>query len=125
MSNITKITLMMLALVLAGRYAQAAEPTMLILSCDGKVTTQIKGGEPEIQPVNNTGLVVNFANRTVAFWGWTAKIESIDELYLTFSADRLHGDIDRVTGALEIMMFDSLSSRKYELLCRVTSRRLF
>ena len=78
MSNITKITLMMLALVLAGRYAQAAEPTMLILSCDGKVTTQIKGGEPEIQPVNNTGLVVNFANRTVAFWGWTAKIESID-----------------------------------------------
>ncbi len=118
------VVLASLTLALAGRYAQAAEPTMLTLSCDGKIT-HAEAGEPETAPINNVGLVVNFADRTVSFSGLVAKIESIDESNLSFRGDTLVGDIDRVTGAVGESIITPVTAYRYDLLCKVTNRRLF
>jgi hypothetical protein len=87
MTNLIKTTAMMLALALAGHHAQAAEPIMLTLSCNGKVTHSTKASEPQLEPINNVGLVVNLADRTVSFLGFVAQIESIDASNVSFRGD--------------------------------------
>jgi len=129
MTDIIKITAMMLALALVGHHAQAAEPTLLTLSCNGKVTRSTKASEPQPEPINNVGLVVNLADRTVSFLGFVAQIESIDASNVSFHGDStkpytvlVMGDIDRVTGAVSAAILTTGRTDSYDLLCKVTNR---
>jgi hypothetical protein len=80
MTNVAKITAIVLAFGLVWRYAQAAEPTVITLACDGKVTT---GSNPET--INNMGLVVNLAEQTVyGFVGIVAQIDKVDAAHISF-----------------------------------------
>jgi hypothetical protein len=56
MPNIVKLAGMTLALALAGHYAQAAEPTVITLSCDGTITTTANDAKPEL--VNKMGVIL-------------------------------------------------------------------
>ena len=133
--NVVRITAMMLAFVLAGDYAKAAEPTMLTLSCDGKVT-DTKATDAKSEPVNKIGVVVNLTDRTVSFLGYVAQIDSIDAADVTFSGETkvkmggqstgvgvyVMGDIDRVTGAMSAATMSTASTHSYELVCKVANR---
>ena len=74
LTNIIKITVMtLLMLAVADRHAQAAEPAVITLSCDGKLTnTKVRNAKQE--PITKMDLVVNFAERTVSFSGHLAGI---------------------------------------------------
>jgi len=58
-------TAMVLAVVLAWQQAQAAEATVITLSCDGKVTDG-KSVDAKPDPVSKLGVVVNFAEQNIS-----------------------------------------------------------
>jgi hypothetical protein len=61
MTSIIRLAVMIcLTFAAAERYALGAEPTVITLSCDGKLTnTRLSNAKP--QPINKMNLVVNFA----------------------------------------------------------------
>jgi hypothetical protein len=124
MVSIIKITVMaLLAFAVADRHAQAAEPTVVTLSCDGKLTnTKISNAKPE--PISKMGLVVNFAERTVLFSGHLVGIDKADVAHISFSGENnaVHGEIDRVTGAMWATTESDVTTFAYNLLCKPTIR---
>jgi len=141
MSNIIKITGIMLAVMLAGHYAQATEATVITLSCDG--TSQLMGASTNTpEPANKVGLVVNLADNTVTGFGVVACIDRTDAASISFSGEgplslhgarfgtiSLTGEMDRVTGAVSVLTGTSslrdnkvMSSYTYDLVCKVTNR---
>jgi hypothetical protein len=131
MTNVAKITALVLALGL--HCAQAAEPTVITLACDGKATTGDKS-----EPIDKMGLVVNFTERTVSgFGGIVAPIGMVDAAQISFGGTgdltlpgdgggkggiSVIGDIDRVTGAVVATTMTTALTTSYELLCKVTKR---
>ena len=57
--------------------AQAEEPTVTTLSCDGTTKVYVKR-EENINPVTKMGVVVNLAERTVSFDSHVAHIDHVD-----------------------------------------------
>jgi hypothetical protein len=96
LTNIIKITVMtFLMLAVADRHAQAAEPTVITLSCDGKLTnTKVRNAKQE--SITKMDLVVNFAERTVSFSGHLAGIDNADVAHISFSGE--NNAVHRVTG---------------------------
>jgi hypothetical protein len=75
----------LLCLLFGEQDANAAEATVITLSCDG--TAQAAGGgKPE--PIKKMGLVVNLTERTVSsFSGILAHIDSVDATNVLFSGE--------------------------------------
>jgi hypothetical protein len=119
MTNIIKITVMtFLTLAVADRHAQAAEPTVITLSCDGKLTnTKVRNAKPE--PITKMNLVVNFAERTVSFSGHLVGIDKVDIAHVSFSGENnaVHGEINRVTGIMWATTDSNTATVVYNLLC--------
>jgi hypothetical protein len=138
MSNIIKITAVMLALALAGHDAQAAEATIITLACDGTDAATLYPTAPS-EPVKKMGLVVNFAEHTVSVSGFmvVAHISHGDDATVAFNGESTDllgqsssttGVIDRVTGVTRVhtsrISKDKkvLSADDWDLVCKVTNR---
>jgi hypothetical protein len=119
MTNISKITVMMfLTFAAADRQAHATEPTVITLSCDGKITnTRVRNAKPE--PITNMNLVVNFAERTISFSNHLVGIDKADVAHISFSGENnaVHGEIDRVTGVTWATTDLDAKTFVYNLLC--------
>ena len=136
MSNIVKITAMMLALLLAGHSAQAAEPTVVNLSCDG--TMAIVGDPTETkEPVTKIGLIVNLAAHTLLGFTPAARITKVDDGIVEFEGtaatplggtSSVSGSVDRVTGKTSAWTTSTAKDGKritsdiFDLVCKVTNR---
>src|SRR5262249_43997234 len=98
-----RITASILLAVAAANFAQAAEPTVITLSCDGTQTGQIDKKTPE--PIR-IGVVVDLDKRTVSWLGFVADVGDVDAANITFGGKQsfrgldidISGNIDRVTG---------------------------
>ena len=141
MSNMIKLTQMMLAFVLAGHYAQAAEPKVVTLSCDGTATEQTsllsKFSAPD--PIK-MGVVVNFEERTVSFLDYVVPLGKVDAAEVEFGGQQIGdtagidmaagGDIDRVTGHMTARASTRMTDQPtettrvvvFDVLCKVTNR---
>src|SRR5271163_1320783 len=109
MSKITTVILLALAGI---RYAQAAEATVITLSCDG--TLRESGARVgKAKPVKNMGVIANLAEKVVSFSSYGVHIDDVTAADITFSGETttqfggaagikitVVGDIDRVTGAM-------------------------
>ena len=138
MANIIKITAMALLLLLLARSnAQAAETTVITLSCDGTITdARARDAKPE--PVNKMGLILNLVEQTVSgFAGIVANIDKVDGADILFSGEgnllapagrgskgsiTVIGDIDRVTGAVSARTLTTATTYSYDLLCKPANR---
>jgi hypothetical protein len=101
--------------------AQAEEPTVITLSCDGTTKVYVKREESNINPVTKMGVVVNLAERTVSFDGHVAHIDHVEAAVIYFGGDSVKdatGYIDGKTGSMMATnMDDHKYSELYELVC--------
>jgi hypothetical protein len=120
MTSIIKITVMtVFAFAGAERCALGAEPSVITLSCDGRLTnTRVSNAKP--QPINRMNMVVNFGDKTVSFSGHSAGIDKADVAHISFSGENnaVHGEIDRVTGATWATTASATTTLAYKLLCK-------
>jgi hypothetical protein len=73
-------------LVFMSACAQAAETTVITLTCDGK-KTDAKASDAKPEPVEKLGLVVNLGERTVSgFAGIVARIAKVDAAQISFGS---------------------------------------
>jgi hypothetical protein len=114
--------------------AQAAEPEMLTLACEGTTTFKIQKQSPGKSSRISMGIIVNFTARTVA--GFTdpdddvpAKVRGVNEAIIVFggvgkNGSIIRGSIDRVTGVAEAWLAnpETGSSTDYSLKCKPTQR---
>jgi hypothetical protein len=119
--------------------AQAAEPTILTLACEG---TTSDATQPDANPEpTSLGVVVNLAKRTVAgftyprFDNFPVKISAANETTIAFRGSNkngswtISGSIDRVTGELVATSLKTnlktrivVTATSYTLKCRPTQR---
>jgi hypothetical protein len=120
MTSIFKIAAMtVFTFAAAGRCALAVEPSVIALSCDGRLTnTGVSNAKP--QPINKMNMVVNFADKTVSFSGHSAAIDKADVARISFSGENnaVHGEIDRMTGVTWATTASATTTLAYKLLCR-------
>jgi hypothetical protein len=123
MTSIVKVTVMIVfAFAAAELCALAAEPSVVRLSCDGKLTnTRVGNAKP--QPINKMNMVVNFGAKTVSFSGHSAGIDKADVAHISFSGENnaVRGEIDRVTGAAWATTASATATLAYKLLCKPAS----
>jgi hypothetical protein len=129
MRHYAKLVLATLSLLLAWHNAQADEPPVITLSCDGTITM----GDAKPEPINKMGFVVNLADHTVTFGGYVAKIDSVDAADIAFSGQGklsirqqtgtilVTGNINRVTGAVSAKTATALVTFTYDLLCKLVT----
>jgi hypothetical protein len=138
-------------LLMAGQQARAADPAVITLSCDGKITdTSGLSVGHDLKPVEKMGIVANLNERTVSFMGFIASISTVDAAAINFNGEqlgpagqiasevglkmRIDGILDRVTGH---MVADVWTYKKgaddpasllgdvtnhYDVLCKATNR---
>jgi hypothetical protein len=110
---------------------QATETMVHSLLCDGTMT--MTDAQPE--PINKMGFVVNLADHTVTFGGYVAKIDRVDDAYISFRGEQelsignvqtgaiiVMGHINRVTNAVSATTKTSAIAFTYDLLCKPVSR---
>jgi hypothetical protein len=98
--------------------AQAEEPIVTTLSCDGTTKVYVKR-EESINPVTKMGVVVNLAERIVSFDGLAAHIDHVDAAVVYFGGDSVKdttGYIDGKTGAMTAIT-NMDRNEYYELVC--------
>jgi hypothetical protein len=98
--------------------AQAEEPIVTTLSCDGTTKVYVKR-EESINPVTKMGVVVNLAERIVSFDGLAAHIDHVDAAVIYFGGDSVKdttGYIDGKTGAMTAIT-NMDRNEYYELVC--------
>jgi hypothetical protein len=136
-----------IALAVMGLSPAQAADNVLTLACQGTITETVdsaKSSDDKPEPVS-TGIVLNFANRTVqgffdpggGLFGldeyYPVTITSWDDAIVSFKGSSsgktssIDGTIDRVTGALSALRLLSstnklISALKYELKCRPAQR---
>jgi hypothetical protein len=114
------LVLCMLFTVIGLSLAQAEEPTVITLSCDGTTKVYVKR-EESVNSVTKMGVVVNLAERTVSFDGRVAHIDHIDARTIFFggvSVKDMTGYIDGKTGVMTATNMDSHEYYElYELAC--------
>ena len=100
--------------------AQAEEPTVITLSCDGTTKAYVKS-EESINPVTKMGVVVNLVERTVSFDGHISHIDHVDAAVIYFGGSNVTeatGYIDGKTGVMTATNMDGHKySELYELVC--------
>lgn len=118
--------------------AQTAAPTIITLSCDGKVV-DARASDPKPEPISKMGLVVNLPDQSVAgFGGIVAHIDRTDAAGISFSGTgplgvpsakggqvgtiTVMGELDRVTGAVSATTLTTATTFSWELLCKPTKR---
>ena len=125
-----KITTVVLLALVAMGHAQAVEPTVITLSCDGTVRDS-RASVGKGKPIKNMGLVANLAERTASFSSYVIHIDNVTAANISFSGDTttqfgvatgikitIVGDIDRVTGAMTATTESPLWTDTYDLLCQ-------
>jgi hypothetical protein len=120
--KITAVSL--LSLIIVGQ-ALATEPTVITLSCDGTVKTNVGKNAGQREAINKVGLVVDLAEHTVSFEGYVANIENVDGTYVFFGgepSDPTTGDIDRATGLMSATTVNGNVITSYELFCKPANR---
>ena len=120
-NNIT--TILFLSLVIVA-HAQASEPTVITLSCDGTVKTSVGNIEGPRKAINKLDAVVDLAEQTVSFAGFVAQIETIDGAVVFFGSgiDPAIGNIDQVTGVMSATTMKGYLATSYELFCKPVTR---
>jgi copper chaperone CopZ len=120
-NNIT--TILFLSLVIVA-HAQASEPTVITLSCDGTVKTSVGNIEGPRKAINKLDTVVDLAEQTVSFAGFVAQIETIDGAVVFFGSgiDPAIGNIDQVTGVMSATTMKGNLATSYELFCKPVTR---
>jgi len=121
----------LLTLFLAEAQAQAAEPAMLDLSCDG--TKKEESGTAG--PIRKMRLSLNFTEKTISGFGLVAQIDSLTDATITFSVHAprdggttsVIGYVNRVTGAVwatSVREADNeiIGTETYDLSCKITDR---
>jgi hypothetical protein len=100
--------------------AQAAEPTIIALSCDGTVKTNVGNNEGPREAINKVGVVVDLAEQTVSFAGYVAHIENVDADVVFFGSgtDAAIGDINRASGVMSATAVKGNRATSYELFCK-------
>jgi hypothetical protein len=125
------ITTIVMLLFVAAKVARAAEPSVIVLACDGIMTMTVGEHQSPPQPVNKVGVIVNLTEGTVSFAGSVAHIDSVDTAVISFGTDdvlreevphRATGDIDRVTGVMSAATINGTVLSSYELACKAASR---
>ncbi len=110
----------LLYLLLAGAHAQAAEPTIITLSCGGTAKTTIGNNEGQRKSINKVELIVDLAERKVSFAGYVAHIEEIDGMNVFFgnNEDQARGDINGDSGLMSATTVSGNINMSYELFCK-------
>jgi hypothetical protein len=93
--------------------AQAEEPTVITLSCDGTTKVYVKREEGNINPVTKMGVVVNLAERTVSFDGHVAHIDHVDAAVIYFGGDSVKDATGYIDGKTGSMMATNMDAHKY------------
>jgi hypothetical protein len=97
--------------------AQAEEPTVITLSCDGTTKAYVKS-EESINPVTKMGVVVNLAERTVSFDSHVAHIDHVDATVIYFGGDSVKDTTGYIDGKTGSMMATNMDRHElYELVC--------
>src|SRR5579872_6326040 len=126
MIEIGKVIAAML-LIVAAKVASAAEPSVIVLACDGMMTMTVGEHQSAPQPVNKVGVVVDLTEGTVSFAGSVAHIDGVDTAVISFGTDdvlreevphRATGVIYRVTGAMSAATINGAALSSYELACK-------
>jgi hypothetical protein len=120
-NNITTVLFRSLVIV---AHAQASEPTVITLSCEGAAKTNVGNNEGQRKVINKVGVVVDLAEQTVSFAGYAAHIENVDAAIVFFGGGEDHatGEIDRASGVMSATTVEDNLATSYELLCKpVTS----
>jgi hypothetical protein len=122
------LTIIAFALLKMPVDAHAADEQVIALACDGMATT----GSGRTEHVSRMGVIVDFAEKTVAFAGNVVAISRVDAANVSFSGHSsledtkttisLDGNVDRVTGALHATQLSPGLSLWFELGCKPTSR---
>ena len=102
----------------------ASEPTVITLSCEGTVKTNVGNNEGQRKVINKVGVVVDLAEQTVSFAGYAAHIENVDAAIVFFGGGEDHatGEIDRASGVMSATTVKDNLATSYELFCKpVTS----
>jgi hypothetical protein len=122
--DIIRITALSL-LSLVTCIAQAAEPTVITLACDGTVKTNVGNNEGRREAINKVGVVVDLAEKTVSFAGYVNHIENIDAAVVFFGGgiDPAIGDIDPTSGLMSATTVKGNLTTSYELFCKPVTRR--
>ena len=109
--------------------ARAADDQVITLTCDGSVTA----GTGRAEQISKMGMVVNFAEQTVAFGGHVVGINRVDAANVSFSGHpvsswagisitiSIDGNVDRVTGALHVTQLSIDHSLWFDLGCKPTN----
>ena len=114
------IVLCTLLTVIGLSLAQAEEPTVATLSCDGTTKVYVKR-EEAVNPVIKMSVVVNLAERTVLFDGRVAHIDHIDARTIFFGGDSVKDTTGYVDGKTGVMTATNMDGNEYhelyELAC--------
>jgi hypothetical protein len=109
--------------------AQAAEPEMLRLACQGTVRFERSEHQDERTEPYSMGMTVNLTARTVQGFGseYPFKITNVNAGTIIFKDTDEHstvlGHIDRVTGDLEAMIiWGGRDQQYYQMKCKPTQR---
>jgi hypothetical protein len=118
-SVVTRILIVLCTLltVIGLSLAQAEEPTVTTLPCDGTTKVYVKR-EEGVNLVTKMSVVVNLAERTVSFDGRIAHIDHVDAGTIFFGGDSLkdtNAYIDGKTGAMMATNMDG--NEYYKLVC--------
>ena len=103
--------LLTLPFVLSG-YAEAAEPTVINLSCDGTLTGTYGTDKPKsMEASQKISVVVDLDDQTVFFLGYVVPIYDVDQASINFGGRQavdygfsiiIRGHIDRASGRMEL-----------------------
>jgi hypothetical protein len=120
-NNITTILFLSLVIVV---HAQATEPTVIMLSCDGTVKTNMGNNEGQRKAINKVDVTVDLAEQTVSFAGYVAHIENVDAAAVFFGGgeDQVIGEIDRASGVMSATTVKGNLATSYELFCKAATR---
>jgi len=106
-----RITIVVLAVLFATSAVQAAKKETpkgtFTLSCDGTRDVDNFGADFHTSsvPINNMGLVIDYAKRfidTVEFVGYFDEIDPASISFQSKGGDKTTGTIDRISGAVEV-----------------------
>jgi hypothetical protein len=80
------VTAVLLALVLTAEPgAQADEPKVITLSCNGTLTPKYGTRSADPKPLQKVGVVVNLDEQSVSFEGFVTHINDVDAANINFS----------------------------------------
>jgi hypothetical protein len=109
----------LLYLLLAGAYAQAAEPAVIALSGGGTAKANIGNNEGQRKPINKVELLVDLAEHKISFAGYVAEIDDVDGMNVFFgSNDPATGDINVDSGLMSATTMSGNVRTSYELFCK-------